>query len=143
MAVYRRLSWGSGPVTAEKLNQMVENSDFLYEKMMRGHFAHLGLMKDTNLRIQGMDVIVPQQINNVSRFANAYWPKPFSPGCKPIITNGHYFTEKVIHSVGIRNISGGLFPDNAGFRMEVYAGDAGYGSEWAGDHWYPVIALGW
>lgn len=122
---------------------MVENTDFLYERMLRGHFNHLGLLKDTNLRVQGMVVGFPNQINNVSRFIHAYWAKPFSPGCSPIMAASHYFTEKIVVSYGIRNISGSPFPDNAGFRVEMFAGDVGYGSEWAGDHWVSVIGLGW
>lgn len=143
MANYRRLSWGAGPITSEKLNAMVENTDFLYERMMRGNWTMFGIQKETNLRMQGIVMMVPEQINNVSRFVNAYWPKPFQPGCSPIIVHGHYFTEKIIVSVGIRNINGGVFPDHAGFRMEAYAGDAGYGSEWAGTHWFPVLGFGW
>jgi hypothetical protein len=143
LAIYRRINWGAGPVTAEKLNAMVENIDYVNERMLTGHWETFGMQKETNLRVQGMRVWPQQQINNVSRFANAYWPKPFSPGCSPIIVAGHYYTEKVIHSIGIKNINGSEFADNAGFRLEVYAGDSGYGSEWAGGHSYGVIALGW
>lgn len=122
---------------------MVENSDYVYEKMVQGNWDVFGMQKTTNLRVQGMITWPVTQINNVSRFCNAYWPKPFSPGCTPIIIPGHYYTEKVIHSIGIKNINGTEFPDNAGFRIEVYAGDNGFGPEWAGGHSYPVIGFGW
>lgn len=140
---YRRLSWGSGPITAEKLNAMVENSDFLYERMMRGHWTMWGVTKETNLRIQGIVMSVPDQINNVSRFVNAYWPKPFTPGCSPIISTGLYYTDKIGVFTGIRNISGGPFPDNAGFRLEMFGHDFGYGSELAGEKWVPCLGLGY
>lgn len=140
---YRRLSWGSGPVTAEALNQMVENSDFLYERMMRGHYDHMGLQKETGIRVNALTMGFTTQINNVSRFSNAYWAKPFSPGCSPIIAASHYFSEKIVVSFGIRNIGGGPFPDNAGFRIEMFAGDVGYGSEWAGEHWLALVGVGW
>lgn len=143
MATYRRISWGSGVITAEKLNTMVENSDYLYERMLRGNYDHMFLQKDSNLKINAMTCGFPNHINNVSRYMHAYWAKPFAPGCSPIIATSHYFTEKIIVSVGIRNINGGPFPDNAGFRVEAYAGDEGYGSEWAGEHWIGVVALGW
>ena len=104
-------------------------SHYLYERMMRGHFYHLDLAKDTNLRMQGMVLGLWNQINNVSRYTNAYWQKPFSPPCSPILADCHFFSEKIIVSHGLRNLNGGPFPDNAGFRVEMYAGDAGFGSE--------------
>lgn len=139
---YKRISWGNGPVTADKLNAMVQNTDYLYERMMRGHVEVSGLVVDKNVRIQGILVAIQNNINGVSRFSNVYWPKPFTPGCIPIITYGHYFTEAIIHSVGFKNINGTMFPSSTGFRMEVFAPTSEYGDEFRGQHLYSCMGLG-
>lgn len=140
---YTRVTWGNGPVTAEQLNKMVENTDYLYERMMRGTFLVSGIFKDANLRIQGVVTSVTNNINGVSMYSNVYWPKPFSPGCDPVCAVSHYFTEAIIHSVGLRNMNGGLRPTNQGFRIETYAATTEHGDERRGSHEYAVIGLGW
>jgi hypothetical protein len=140
---FTRITFGAGPLSAEKLNGLVDNTNFLYDKMVRGGYYVNGFNKETSVRIQGMLVSINNNINNVSRFSNVYWPKPFTAGCIPVITYSHYFTEAIIHNVGIRGIGGGIFPDNVGFRMEVFAPKTEYGDEWRGTHWYPVIGLGY
>lgn len=142
-AVYKRLSFGAGPLTAEKLNSLVNNTDYLYDRMMRGYVSVNGINRDTNVRLQGFMCQITNNINNVSRFSNVYWPKPFAAGCIPIITYGHYFTEAIIHNVGFKHINGSIFPDNTGFRIEVFAPKTEYGDEWRGNHWFSVMGLGW
>ena len=141
-ANYTRMSFGSGPLASDKMNRLVDNVDYLYDRMMRGGYYVHSFNKETSLRVQGMLVSINNNINNVSRFSNVYWPKPFTAGCIPVITYSHYFTEAIIHNVGIKNINGGIFPDNVGFRMEVFAPKTEYGDEWRGTHWFPVIGLG-
>ena len=140
---FTRITFGAGPLSAEKLNGLVDNTNYLYDKMVRGGYYVNGFNKETSVRMQCMLVSINNNINNVSRFSNVYWPKPFTSGCIPAITYSHYFTEAIIHSVGIKGIGGGIFPDNVGFRMEVFAPKTEYGDEWRGTHWYPVIGMGY
>ena len=143
MANYTRIKWGNGPVTAEKLNQMVANTDYLYDRMMRGTYQVGGIFKDANLVVQGVICSVTNNINGLSMFSNVYWPKPFSPGCDPVCGVSHYFTEAIIHNIGLRGMEGGVRPTNMGFRIETYAGKTEHGDERRGTHEYSVLALGW
>lgn len=140
---YTRIRFGSGPLSAEKLNRMVDNMDHMYDKMVRGGYYVNGFNKDTSVRIQGFTATPITTINNVSRFSNIYFPVPFTSGCIPVITYGHYFTEAIIHSVGFKGIEGGIWPGNSGFRMEVYATTTEHGDEWRGSHTYSILALGY
>ena len=142
-ATFKNLSFGPGPLTAEKLNALADNTKYLFDKMMVGYMSVNGITRDTNIRMQGFLCQPATSINNVSRYSNVYWPRPFAVGCWPVITYGHYFTEAIIHSVGFKHINGSIFPDNVGFRMEVFAPTTEYGDEWRGSHWYGVIGLGW
>lgn len=142
-SVYKRLEFGPGPMTTEKLNALAGNVDFLFDRMLRGYVNVAGIARDTNIRIQGFLCQASTSLNNVSRYSNVYWPKPFGAGCIPVITYGHYFTEALIHSVGFKHISGGHLPDNVGFRIEVFAPKTEYGEEWRGTHWYACMGLGW
>ncbi len=142
-ANFKRITFGTGPLAAEKLNALQGNTEYLFDRMLRGYVATDGLNRDTNIRIQGFICQATTSLNNVSRYSNVYWPKPFAAGCRPIMTTGHFFTEALIHSVGFRHIAGGVFPDNAGFRIEVFAPTTEYGDEWRGTHWYSVMGLGW
>lgn len=137
------MSFGTGPLATEKMNTLVSNVDFLYDKMVRGGYYVNSFNKDTSVRIQGFLTQATTNINNVSRFNNCYWPKPFTSGCIPVISYSHYFTEAIIHSVGFKGIGGGIFPDNIGFRMEVFATTTEYGDEWRGTHWYAITGLGY
>lgn len=127
----------------DKLNRLVDNVDYLFDKMVRGGYYVNGFNKDTSVRVQGFLAQIQTNINQVSRFSNCYWPKPFTAGCIPVISFSHYFTEAIIHSVGFRGINGGVFPDNIGFRMEVYAPKTEHGDEWRGTHWYAITGLGY
>ena len=140
---YTRIRFGSGPLTAEKLNRMVDNMDYLYERMARGGYYVNGFNKDTSVRIQGFVAYATTNINNVSRWNNVYFTRPFTTGCIPVITNGHYYTEALIHSIGFKGLNGGVWPTNMGFRLEVFAPTTEYGDEWRGEHIYPIIALGY
>lgn len=142
-ANFVRTSFGAGPLSADKLQRLANNVEFLYDKMVRGGYYVHAFKKDESVRVQGFLVQASNNINNLSRYSNCYWPKPFMAGCIPVMSYGHYFTEAIIHSVGFKSIGGGLYPDHMGFRIEVYAPTTIHGDEWRGEHWFSIIGLGY
>ena len=146
MANYTRLRFGNGAVSAEKLNAMIGNMDYLYENMVRGYWNVFLTPKETNLRVEGMLVSPYNYIDAVRRTALIYWPKPFSPGCSPIITNSHYMNLSYVHAVAMSAIDGTAIPNNIGFlfrAVSIFPATSEYGEQWVGDHWFPVIGLGY
>jgi hypothetical protein len=142
---YTRLRFGNGSISAEKLNAIIGNTDYLYENMVRGYHNVFGNPKETNLKVQGI-LCLPYHYQDVwQRTADIYWPKPFSPGCTPVITNSHYMNAAFLHAIAIAALDLTVFPNNVGFKMHMVATQAAtssWGDQWQGDHWVPVIGLG-
>lgn len=116
---YQRVSFESGPLTVEKLNDLVENMDFLYDRMCAGYYFVNGHQKENGLVIQGQVAGVDKTASSAIRYADIFWAKPFTTGCKPIITSSQYASEFSRNFWVLRAINGQLEPDNRGFRLEV------------------------
>lgn len=117
--LYQRVSFESGPLTVEKLNDLVENMDFLYDRMCAGYYFVDGHQKENGLIIQGQVAGVDKTASSAVRYADVFWAKPFTTGCKPIITSSQYSTQMAQYFWMLRAINGQLNPDNRGFRLEV------------------------
>ena len=116
---YKRMSFGAGALSAEDLNQLVSNMDVLEKTMIKGHYMVAEISKDSGLLIQGIVTGIVNPTSNNTRFANIYWPRPFSTGCKPVIVGSRYETEFAPVSLSIRAIDNSLYPSNTGFRAEI------------------------
>lgn len=116
---YNRISFSAGPLTVEKLNDIVENMDYLYERMCMGHYFVSGHQKENGLVIQGQITGVDRTASSAVRYTDMFWAKPFTTGCSPIITGAQYSTEMAQYFWMVRATNGLLYPDNRGFRLEV------------------------
>lgn len=48
---YERISFGAGALTAQQLNKLVSNMDFLHDRMIEGHYFVNEHQKENGLRI--------------------------------------------------------------------------------------------
>lgn len=93
--------------------------DILEKTMVKGYYNVAEISKDSGLIIQGVVTGIVNPTSNNTRFANIYWPRPFSTGCKPVIVGSRYETEFAPVSLSIRGIDNSLYPSNTGFRAEI------------------------
>lgn len=113
------MSFGAGALSAEDLNQLVANMDLLESTMIKGYYFVNEISKNTGVLLQGLVTGIVNPTSNTTRFANVYWPRPFSTGCKPVIVGSRYETDFAPVSLAIRAIDNSLYPGNTGFRAEV------------------------
>lgn len=145
---YERISFGAGALTAQQLNKLVSNMDFLHDRMIEGHYFVNEHQKENGLRINSAITGVAKPLNDKVRYADIFWPRPFLTGCKPVITTGHYFTKMMPVTIGLHAVNGELWPDNRGVRVEVglqtdtglFATSPKWGNE---PTVFSLIALGW
>lgn len=116
---YKRMSFAAGALSAEDLNQLVANMDILEATMIKGYYMVNEISKNTGILMQGVITGIVNPTSNTTRYANVYWPRPFSTGCKPVIVGSRYETEFAPVSLSIRGIDNSLYPSNTGFRAEI------------------------
>jgi hypothetical protein len=85
---YKPVTWGEEPTSTAKLNQMANNTQWVYENMPRMLFNAYGVKKTTGVKIISGIAIVPAN--------GALWSSTtvsfgtfFTPGCKPVVVTGH------------------------------------------------------
>lgn len=145
---YKRMSFGAGALSAEDLNQLVSNMDVLEGTMVKGHYSVAEIKKNTGLLIQGVVTGIVNPTSNKTRYAQVYWPRPFSTGCNPVIVGSRYESEFAPVSLSIRAIDGSLYPNNSGFRAEINL-VKDQNLWWSSGKWsekstvYSFIGLGW
>lgn len=145
---YKRMSFAAGALSAEDLNQLVSNMDLLEKTMIKGYFMVNEISKNSGILVQGVVTGVVNPTSNNTRFANIYWPRPFSTGCKPVIVGSRYETEFAPVSLSIRGIDNSLYPSNTGFRAEINLIKDNQ-LWWSNGKWskestvYSFIGLGW
>ena len=118
---FKSLLWGRGEsVTSEKLNQMVNNSQYLFEQMPKTYYNTYGIKKTSGLKIlAGIISIAP---------SNALWTSGrvefgsyFTPGCKPVVVTGHQPTAAKWRYHTIVKGIGTYYPDHRGIELHVGA----------------------
>lgn len=146
--MYKRMHFGAGALSAEDLNQLVQNMDILENTMTKGFFMVNEISKNTGVLIQGVVTGIINPSTNTSRFANVYWPRPFSTGCNPVIVGSQYATDFAPIGLTIRGIDNSLYPSNTGFRAQVNQIEDrhlwGNNKSWTKESTvYSFIGLGW
>lgn len=145
---YVRMSFGAGALSSEDLNQLVANMDILEKTMIKGYYMVNEISKNTGILVQGLVTGIVNPTSNNTRFANIYWPRPFTTGCKPVIVGSRYETEFAPVSLSIRAIDNSLYPSNSGFRAEINL-IKDQNLWWSSGKWskestvYSFIGLGW
>lgn len=118
------VSWSPlDPITAEKLNNMVNNDQTIQENMVRGRYSGVGSSIDKGIRIaSGLVRISPQTAP--TKMVPVRFDNFFSDNCKPMVTTGIYSQKQREISVTLDGAGASLVPTNAGFNVIVYVRSA-------------------
>src|ERR1044072_2933175 len=116
---YKAVTWGDEPIYKDKLKQMTNNEQWLFENSPVVNYNTYGIKRNAGLKIMAGIAVVPTSKTSSST-VTVNFGTFFSSGCKPVITTGIQPTgaRSRIH-VSIKGISG-YYPDHRG--MIVMAG---------------------
>jgi hypothetical protein len=82
---YVPLSWNGEALSTDKLNQMCNNTQYLYDRSPRIRYSVNGLVRDTGLKlISGKTPYAPT--NTDYKDVPVYFGTFFSAGCHPVVT---------------------------------------------------------
>lgn len=139
--VYKRLNWAKEPVSSQKLNDMVGNDDFLFEKMITGYYNVAGIVRDSGLEIRtGFVKGIATQAN--SFWASHYYPKPFLPGARPVILCAVASASAMLYVLGTRGLDGRAIADHRGFLCHFsQLRPAGHPTKFYGEQWAAYVAI--
>lgn len=137
---YKDISWADNePLDTNKLNTMVSNSRYLFERAAKLYYNAYGTNKDTGIKIAcGAATIPPTTGNGIS--VNTYFGSFFTPGCQPVITVSitSSYNRRVIPTIyGLSGASS--IPDHRGFVGVIAANELTAAS----NHIYKTMHLNW
>lgn len=116
VSAFKDLAWNDDDTAdKDKLNLMVNNTRYLFERAPRLYFNGYGVKKDTGIKIASGTAIIPPK-KSISQAINVYFGTFFTPGCKPVITTGivsHYNGRVSDTMHALKGI--GYVPDHTGF----------------------------
>lgn len=141
MGIFKRLQWGQfEAIKPSKLNNMVQNDDYLHEHMITGVYETSGFLRETGLQCRAGRIRIPNTpaAGNFIRFT---YPKPFAPGVKPIVT---VTTSTATHWAwfsAIRNLDGSAMPGHDGFEVLLWQMVNPIFSEYQGEQYMNYIAI--
>jgi hypothetical protein len=135
---YVPTSWGDEPIFTDKLNQMTNNDQWLFENSPRMYYSGYGVKKPNGIKIMG-SVLTLAGSKTKAQYGTYNFGTFFSSGCLPIVaTSVNPQSGYAGFSLAIRGISSNVI-DNRGFIATLYA-DAPFHPSVAYIHF---IALGW
>lgn len=110
---YKAVTWGDEPIYKDKLNQMTNNEQWLFENAPVVNYNTYGIKRNAGLKIMAGIAVVPAA-KAASASATVNFGTFFSSGCKPVITVGTQPTgaQGRFH-VSIKGIDG-YYPDHRG-----------------------------
>lgn len=141
-SIYRRTQWGPGePMTTQKLNDLIANSDWLYQNSVTAYYDALGVTRDSGLSIR-TGYIKALKTENSGVFIGNYYARPFLPGARPVVVTGmacdNYFG--IIHAA--KGFDGRAVPDHRGFTLMLWQmRDPGGPTKFQGDQNISYIAI--
>lgn len=78
------MSWNGEPISTDKLNQMCNNTQYLFDRSPRIRYATNGITRDTGLKVLAGKTSYPTvQANYV--YLPVYFGSFFSSGCRPVV----------------------------------------------------------
>lgn len=117
---YKPVTWGDEPIFKDKLNQMTNNDQYIFENMPKMSFNTYGIKRANGVKIMAAICVVPA--------SSALWSHGtfnfgtfFSSGCKPVIvvgtqpTSGRWRYHTVVRGIGTN------YPDHRGAVFSVGA----------------------
>lgn len=83
---YRPVSWNSEPVTQQRLQQMANNMQWLYENNAKVRYSATSITRDNGVKVLVGKTAVPASATDYSD-AVVYFGSYFTAGCQPIVTS--------------------------------------------------------
>lgn len=136
---YVPVTWGDEPVFTDKLNQMTNNDQYLFENSPKMYYNSYNLKKTSGVRIMGGVLGLPATTTRY-RSGTAYFGTFFSAGCRPIVVASvNPMGSGVDFSLTLRGVDS-VYIDYRGFRAHVYHIVQTKDAARSYIHW---IAMGW
>jgi hypothetical protein len=140
---YTPVSWApNDPITTEKLNTMVANTQLLFERTPKTLYNAHGIVKDKGVKIFSAKVTMPAG-TTANSWARVYFGNFFSVGCQPVITIGvNAYGQTRYH----HNFSGvgPVTPDHRGVDVRIQADEINPANNKVSKALYMnIIAIGW
>ena len=117
---YKSVSWGVEPISKDKLNQMANNDQWLFENTPRMMYNARGVKKTSGVKILAGIALAPASKTTVTSVA-VYFGSFFSQGCTPVVvaTPVHASGRTRMHTI-VKGIGTG-YPDHRGVTLVVTA----------------------
>lgn len=110
---YKAVTWGDEPVYKDKLNQMTNNEQWLFENAPTVQFNTYGIKRTNGMKIMAGIAVIPASKAS-SGLATFNFGTFFSSGCKPVIVTGTQPTgSQMRFHVLVKGIDG-YYPDHRG-----------------------------
>ncbi len=139
--IYKRLAWGiKEPITSAKLNDMIGNSDFLYDNKIDGYYNALGIARDSGLSIRTGYVKVANTAN-AGQAVGVYYTRPFLPGVRPVVITGLAIDSRWNIFHGVKGLDGRAIPESRGFTVHLWRDEGSTGDIYVGDQNIAYIAI--
>lgn len=141
-SVYKHIGWGPNePVSTLKLNDMIANSDWLFQNALTGYYDVLGIVRDSGLSMR-TGYIKALQTEDTGVFIGSYYSRPFIPGVRPVVLTGmacdNYFG--LLHAT--KGLDGRAIPDHRGFNLMLWQlRDPGGPTKFQGDQNISYMAI--
>jgi hypothetical protein len=140
---YKPVSWTEEPMSVDKLNQMTNNDQWLFENTPRMRYSAYSLTKPSGLKILSTYAFIPRTLNRtLSR--NVYFGSFFSVGCQPILAVSPVSTGTQRRFFTAVNGIGRAVPDHTGATITLTASELNPKNDKILHSVYVhVIAVGW
>lgn len=110
---YKATTWGDEPISKDKLNQMSNNDQWIYENMPKMLFNTYGIKRTNGVKILAGIAVVPAAAAS-SASVTVSFGTFFSSGCKPVIVTGTQPTSGAARfHTAFKGIDG-FYPDHRG-----------------------------
>lgn len=114
---YKPLSWQPSDIISDsKLDQIANNSQWLFENTPRASYNAYGVKRATGVKIASGTVLIYAS-KLASQTRPVYFGNFFSAACKPVVTTGVISFQR--RTFVITNGFGVYQPDNRGFEIVV------------------------
>lgn len=122
MTEYVPVSWTSGPVSLDKLEQMANNTQALHESKPSTVIRHAEVTRNKGVKIlAGSSLFQPS--GGWNQNVDLYFGNYFSAGCNPIVLAQHYGFPQTGLNTAVKGLGGTKIPDHRGFTTYVWCDD--------------------
>lgn len=120
---FQPISFNGEPLTNDKLNQMCNNEQYLFDRATKIRYSVNGLIRETGLKVLAGKTPFPARRDANFIYVNVSFGNFFTAGCHPVVTATVEATSGSLHrSKVVLQKQGSSDIDNAGF-VAVVTGD--------------------